>query len=424
MNKVEKLVYDTLKSKPWLKLWARNIYQALFDLLPTPKEYSVNRIEIKEGYFFGFHDITPFSENNAKILANKLYFDLRMPIGGDLLGVGYFDFVDGCFSNYHLIGETDMWNFHKGCRLQWVDRDRLIYNCTSPVTGRLAARIYNIDSNEERYISWPIDSVSKDGKLATSFSYGRLEKFMPGYGYNDFYEEGTVEERAPENTGLFIINLDNNRAELAISIKQLASDSRKEEASETSYHYVTHSEFSPDGRFVSFFHRWTGDDTRKRYTRLIIYSPGEKKYFVVRTGYMVSHYVWNNKNQIIAYCNFNNKDSHVLLNIPELGQSRAIGYPVLNSDGHQSFITDTSFVTDTYPDRRRMAKLYAVNTDSGDVKLLARVFSPKKFQTKSPLKHIACDLHPRVSSDGKYICFDTVKSDKRSLAVMQMPEIL
>src|SRR5690606_34379550 len=216
-----------------------------------------------------------------------------------------------------------------------------------------------------------------------------------GYGYNGYNDNAELDEKAPATTGLFIVDLDKNESKLAISLEQLLMNSKTEEASESSYHYVTHSEFSPDGNFVSFFHRWTGDDTRKRYTRLVIYSMKDKDYFVVPTGYMVSHYVWNGKSQIVAYCNYNNQDSHVLLNIHDLKQSRAIGYPTLNSDGHQSFITDTRFITDTYPDRRRMAKLYSVDIISGKINLLARVFSPKKYQTKTPLKHIACDLHPR-----------------------------
>jgi len=51
---------------------------------------------------------------------------------------------------------------------------------------------------------------------------------------------------------------------------------------------------------------------------------------------------------------------------------------------------------------------------------LASVYSPKRYQTKDFKNHIACDLHPRVAPNGKYISFDSVKSGKRSLCIMKI----
>ena len=97
---------------------------------------------------------------------------------------------------------------------------------------------------------------------------------------------------------------------------------------------------------------------------------------------------------------------------------RVIVGDTLNSDGHQSFISDTEFVTDTYPDKHRMAKIYKANIETQATELLLSVYSPKKFQTKDFKCHIACDLHPRVSPSGKYLCFDSPRTGKRGLYVM------
>lgn len=422
MNKIERLVYDILKSTPWLKLWVRNVYQAVFDLLPTPKEFAVSKIETKEGYFYGFHDTTPFSEDGEMVLANRLPFSgIRMPGINDLLDVGYFNFNGGQIGNYTIVGQTSAWNFHKGCRLQWVDPYRLIFNFRDGASKKLASKIINIQTKEEKTVCLPIDTVSSNGKFATSFCYRRLEKFMPGYGYSHLSSSDLPDSKSPIDSGLFLVDLVKNDYRLLVSLDRLASDTKMEENSQDSYHYVTHSSFSHDGRFVSFFHRWTGEDTRKRYTRLVIYDLVNECYFAAPTGYMVSHYVWNKRNEIVVYCNYNNVDSHVLLKVQDLDSSHNIVYPALNSDGHQSFITDTKIVTDTYPDRRRMAKLHLVDIEKNTVQLLARVRSPKRYQTKTFFKHIACDLHPRVSPDGKYVCFDTVKTGERALAIMRLP---
>lgn len=40
MNKIEKSVYDLLKKNPKVKLFVRNIYQSVFDLIPDKKNFS------------------------------------------------------------------------------------------------------------------------------------------------------------------------------------------------------------------------------------------------------------------------------------------------------------------------------------------------------------------------------------------------
>ena len=421
MNSIEKVVYDLVKKNPKLKMFIRDVYQLAFDLLPRKKEYSLNPIDYKEGYFFGFHDVQAFSTDNKSVLANKLHFDLRMPKKEDFLEIGYFEISNNKLGKYESLGRTNSWNYHKGCRLQWVNESHIIFNCTNH--DKMISKIINISNKEEILINYPIDSVSKDGKYATSFSYERLEKFMPGYGYCHSDEISFLNEPASKNTGLFLINLEEKSSRLIVNLMELANQSKDKENSKFSNHYVTHTLFSEDGRYVSFFHRWVGEETRKRYTRLMIYDLKKKEFFQIPTGFMVSHYVWNKNNQIIAYCNYNGKDAHTLLDVEEFSNSKTIAYPEINSDGHQSFVDSNRFVTDTYGDKFRMSKLYLVNVDSNEVKLIASVYSPNKFQTKDPHKHIACDLHPIVSENGKMVCFDTAKSGKRSLAIMSLDGI-
>ena len=77
-------------------------------------------------------------------------------------------------------------------------------------------------------------------------------------------------------------------------------------------------------------------------------------------------------------------------------------------------------MTDTYPDKFRMAKIYKVDVITQEVELLISVYSSKEFQTKDFKCHIACDLHPRVSFSGKYLCFDSPRTGKRGLYVMAL----
>lgn len=417
MNKLEKTIYNSVKRTPWLKFILRNLYQSLFDMFPRKKEFFLNSYQLKENCFFGFHDIDPFSTDCTKILTNHTLLDSQMPKKEDGLKVGYIEFTDEKMGNFNQLGISYAWNYHKGCRLQWLSRSQIIYN--TAVNNKLVSKIFNIETEEEKIIDYPIDSIHQQKKLATTFSYERLEHCMPGYGYI-YKDEGFINEYAPRGTGLFIIDLNQNARKLIISIDELTDNLNDKKFKCGYWHFVTHSEFSPDGRYISFLHRWIGNDIKKRWTRLIIYDLQEEKWFVLPTSsWGVSHYIWNNKNQILAYCNVENVDGHVLFDIPSMNYKK-IAVSELNSDGHQSFIDNDNFVTDTYPDKYRMAKLYKVNISMNKIELLAAIYSPKKFQTKTYYKHIACDLHPRVSKNGKYVCFDSPRTGKRSIYVMKI----
>lgn len=418
MNKIEKLVYDTVKHNPRIKRRIRDIYQSAYDLLPNKKGYSINPILAKEGYFFGFHDISPFSFDDTKVLANKLTIPFRMPTKQDVLEVGYFTMKNGKPGDYTKIGESTAWNYHKGCRLQWAGNRHIIYN--DEEGDKLVSRLFNIQDKITKTIPFPIDSISLCGKYASSFSYGRLEMTMPGYGYvHD--DESFKTEKIPSETGLFVGNLEDGTKELVVSLQELNEKGNlKEYPISEGHQYVTHTLFSPDGRYVSFLYRAAVmGNLSKRWTQMGVYDRETKQCYFSPTDEMVSHYVWNEKNQIMAYSRVEGIDSHVLFEDPSLQTYKRVAYPQLNSDGHQSFISNTTFVTDTYPDKYRMAKLYSVDIETNKAILLASINSLKKFQSKS-YRHWCCDLHPRMNRKGDIVCFDSVHTGERALCVMKV----
>ena len=416
MNKIEKIVYDRVKNSPALKFALRNIYQMAFDLLPTPKNFSIHPIMAKEGYFYGFHDCSPFSEDETMLLAHHTTIPVRMPRKDEGLEVGYFDFSEAGIGDFHPLGESFAWNYHKGCRLQWLDGEHVIFN--SAQEGKPVAIVADMNGNVQRKLPVAVDAVSKDGLWATSFSYERLNVLMPGYGYEGIADDGHLGECAPDGTGLSLVDIRTGECSSVASLHDLCASVKGEDVS--SYkHFVTHTEFSPNGRYLSFLHRWIGEDYRRRYSRMGIYDRKNDCLSFLDTTGMVSHYVWNNRNQIVAYCSVREGDAHVLFDV-ENGTYKPICLGQLNVDGHQSMVSDSVFVTDTYPDRRRMASLYKVDAERQTFEKIASLYSPRKFQTKDFRKHIACDLHPRVSPSGRYVCFDSVFTGVRSLCVMSL----
>jgi hypothetical protein len=421
MNKLERIVYDLVKGNPRLKIIVRNIYQTLFDLLPDNPDknnYTAEKMISKSGYFFGFHDLSPFSQDEKKILSNKLEITLRMPVQTDPLTVGFWN---EDYTVFNEVTKTYAWNYHKGCRLQWLGKsnDNFVFNSVN--SGKLGATIYNISGDKFQFIDYPIDTVSPNGCYATSFSYERLQRYMPGYGYCHPDEPYFNEDRS-EKTGLFLIDLKKNQRQLIVPLSILASV-YPEESMKSAKHYVTHTEFSPDGDRIAFLHRWIHDDVEKRWTRLVTCKLDGSEMFVSPTTGMVSHYDWDEKHGIVAYCQINGIDGHYIFSDYSMKNVYRVG-SVLNSDGHQSYIPNSDcFVTDTYPDKRRYAKLYIVNIEKDKTTLIANLKSPKKYQSPTEYKHWACDLHPRVSPSGKYVSFDSVYNNERNFCIMDISNL-
>lgn len=415
MNKIEKIVYDTVKSNPRIKTTIRNIYQSLYDLLPDKEDWFINEYTEKKGYFFGFHDISPFSQNEKYVLANRLDIQLHMPTDEDPLTVGFWD---SSMREYIPIKQTYAWNYHKGCRLQWLGKSNELFAFNDIINGNVGANIYSISGKFVKSLDFPIDTISQNGKYATSFSYERLNRYMPGYGYI-YSDVPYFDEKASEKTGLFLIDIERNKRKLIVPLSLLAAI-QPDKTMEGAHHYVTHTEFSPDGTRVAFLHRWTYEEPSKRYTRLVTCKLDGSDIYISNTTGMVSHYAWDERHGIVAYCQVNGIDGHYIFKDYKMETGVRVGKE-LNSDGHQSYVPGTNtFITDTYPDKRRRAKLYLVDIDTDKVKLLADIKSPKRFQSPTIYKHWACDLHPRVSPSGKYVSFDTVHMGERAFCIMKL----
>lgn len=413
MNRIESFVYGLVKNNYLLKNAIRNLYQGFYDLLPNKKSCFKHEPIVLENCFFGFHDVNPFSDDDTKILSNRLTIPLRMPKKDDALEVGYWGGKD--FNTWSKLGETTAWNYHKGCRLQWIDKNRCVFN--QAVGDELRAETRDIDTGEKTITDWPIDSVSRNGEMATSFSYERLQLMMPGYGYLYHDNDAHLNDAISTDTGLFLIDLKTNSRRLLLSLKDISLFKHEEEMDD-SFHFVTHTEFSPDNRYVAFLHRWYKGVRRR--TRLIVCDLTDGKLFASPTSGMVSHYAWNNRNGIVAYCSVQGVDSHVYFFAPDMVKYKRCGYPKLNSDGHHHFINNDYFVVDTYPDKHRHAKIYKVGIEDDSVEMIADVKSLKKYASPSEQKHWACDLHPRCSEDGSLLSFDSVHTGVRSLCIMKL----
>ena len=419
MNKIEKLVYDAsrvgmdetmviTRSNKRANIYNQGIRNTVLD-----REEELCRGDllmiVKNNYFWEMR-------NDELEMRND---DMTKSGVGGMQGNQHSSFLIS-HSSFKEVATSYAWGYHKGCRLQWLgdSNDTFIFNTARD--GQLCAEIHQLShpSPLTSYLSYPIDTVSWDGRYATSFSYRRLNELMPGYGY-DIEDGSYLDEGHPADTGLYIVDVEKNTRRLLFSLDYLASLEPTENM-KGARHFVTHTEFSKDNQYVIFMHRWIHDDPDKRFSRLITCRLDGSELYISPTTDMVSHYVWDEKWGILAFCRINNVDGHYLFSDHTMKRWRHVA-PQLNSDGHQSFIPGAdAFITDTYPDGRRYAKLWRVDLNTDETKLLADLKSPKEFQSPNCYKNWCCDLHPRVSPQGTYVTFDSVHTNHRALCVMKL----
>jgi|APSaa5957512535_1039671.scaffolds.fasta_scaffold03863_8 hypothetical protein len=420
MNKLERFIYNRFRENASLKIKVRNIYQGVFDLLPNPKIKSAYPIIERKGFFYGFHDHTPFSADDSMLLANHASFDLRMPKKNEILEVGFFN-GEG-HKNFNCIAETRAWNWHMGSKLQWCGNgNKVIFN--DHIDGMNVARVIDINNSKETVLSDSIASVSPDGKWAVGYSFARVEKLMPGYGYTYTVQESDLDVDIPETSGIYRIDINSGDKKELISINDLASIDPLPSMKGTK-HFLTHTVISPDSSSFIFLHRWVNPekDISKRFSRLIVCDIDGNILDIFKTDGMVSHIGWQDSEHVLAYCRdpiFD--DKYVLFKIGNPEESLIIGKSTLTSDGHPSYDNSGRWiVTDTYQDRRRVQNLVLHDTKTDTRYDIAKIPGSKEFQSPSPYQHWACDLHPRWSRNANLLCFDAIFQGERSLCTLNL----
>ena len=420
MNRFERVIYNRVRANPTLKNKLRNFYQTIWDFFPAQKAVSAYPIEAHEGFFFGFHDHTPFSHDNSKLLANRFTIPLRMPELGETLEVGYFDGPN--HKEYHAVAETRAWLWHMGCKLQWRgDRDQIVFN--DHKDGYNIARVVNIHTRAEHILPDSIGSVSPDGEWAVGYSFTRVARCMPGYGYHYNIDDDELEVDTPKKNGVHLIQIDSGIKKLLLSLEDIASF-KPEPSMHGKLHFVSHTVFSPNSQRFIFLHRWIepNGDISKRWSRLISSDIEGENLHVFPTNDMVSHIGWRGPNHIIAYCRVpEHDDQYVLFNDQDPETYEIVGLGQFSSDGHPSFDPSGRWmVTDTYPDRRRVQTLVLYDMEEKRRYDIARLPMPKRFQSPSSWKHWSCDLHPRWDRSGTRLCFDATYSGERSLCTIDL----
>ncbi len=418
MNRLELLIYNLVKTNPRLKRRLRDVYQRTLDFAPIKRTESAYPIEIRENFFFGFHDKCPWSSDNQMLLAHRFNIPLRMPKPDDKIEIGYFSGPN--YQDFISAGTTQSWNWHQGSMLQWVgSSSNIIFNDFDG--EKHIAKIVDPNGKVIKVLPLPAAAIDPDGGKILSYNFARLSSSPHGYGYANGIdpEEGIL---IPSKSGLSLLDVNTGKIQLLFTVENIAKI-QSEPSTNEAFHYFTHCQFSPSGERFVFFHRWM-KNKNQQWTRMISCDAAGKDIFIFPTAGMVSHVAWRDKENILAYARTKKYGDKYYLFKDKSSEFSIIGQESFSSDGHPSFSKNKRWIlTDTYPDRFRIRYLILYDTENNKRYNLAKFHSPREYSGARFEDILMCDLHPRWNRDSTMICFDSAHTGKRALCTIKLGDI-
>jgi len=399
---MERLIYDLVKDRPWLKDILKKCYQGIFSLAGRHKEYLPGDMVIRPNCFFGFHDKSPWSTDNSMLLAHR-FVGLGNESESATSPVDIVVFTGSDWSEVRTIATTRAWNWQQGAQLQWKG-DNILFN--DFVDGQCRAVEMDTSGNLIKIHPYAVAAVSSTDMAMAAFCFKHFGDVMPGYGY-DF--EGAAASSNIASDALLIVDQANN-VEAQIEGDTLPPIVLDETLRGTPF--ISHALFSPSGSKLAFMRRLAVPGRRRRSALFII---DRDTGAVARVPFkdMVSHFCWLGNNALFAYANTDNGDGYYHYQCDS--DALTPFSPVLGSvDGHpHADAAGKLIVFDTYPDKHRLQRLALLDIENSTVSELARPYSPMKFWGNKRV-----DLHPRIRPDGEYVCVDCSTNGVRSLATL------
>jgi hypothetical protein len=411
MNKLELFVYDLVKDRPVLKQRIVDFYQTALGLIPQKAIATDLPIVQREGFFFGFHDKTPFSADGSLLLAHRNLIGNRLVQDGDLAEVGVF--AGPLWTDWRLLGRTDAWNWQLGSMLQWLGADgrRVVHNVVA--NGRVCAEVRDLEGRRLALLRHPVVHATSDGRLASSYNFARVEAGLPGYG---------VVTREPklgtEEDAFRIFRCDDGMSTFEMSLKQ-AMGIEPHDSMRGAFHFFHHSLFGPGDQRAFFLHRWL-DGNRRLWSRMFSVGADGSGLYLFPMNEMVSHITWASETEIFAYARYpGSGDGYYLLH-DQTGSALRLFAQELNSDGHPTMDKLRNIVlTDTYPDRFRNQYLVLGRVETQKTIRLCRTHLPRSLRDE-----LRVDLHPRLHPTRPLACFDSGHSGGRSLVTLDFSSVL
>lgn len=362
-------------------------------------------------HWFGYYDKLEFDATNRFVLSNEVDFEHRTPRADDVIRVGMVDTQQN--DKWIELGQSSAWGWQQGCMLQWRPRSESEVVWNDREGDGYVCRVLDVRTRRLRTLPRPIYALSPDGQWAITADFARIQRMRPGYGYVGL-SGAFPRERAPEESGVWKMNLDTGESQLVFSLADAARVDHQGQSLAEKWNYFNHLLINPDGTRFIVLHRWrdstgsgpdaepTGRFTTRMFT---VAMDGSERYILDPSGH-TSHFIWRDPQHICAWTKPAGRKAAFYLFRDQSEQIEIVGDGVMTLNGHNTYVpgTDNEWIlNDTYPDRKnREQNPYLFHVPSNRRVSLGRFRSPPVYKGEW-----RCDTHPRSSNDGRTVAIDS-----------------
>lgn len=401
-------------------------------------------------YFFGFHDLSPWSVDGRFVLLHRFEGSLsRLPSGREIAQIVIWDQQSG---RIEPVGETTTWNLQQGARAAWVPGYKCAVAFNRLVNGVPGCQIVDLAEGTKRDYPFTAGAIAPDGRYSLSPSFGRLARYWKAYGYQGLPPPPDIGSPAPSTDGIWRLDFESGKVELVIPIAALSGYGKP--LASTVCRFVTHISFNPSGSLIAFYDRYITNDGAL-FSRLCTAGPDGTD-IVVLAEEKVSHFAWLNdelllvwmRNSVLPIASIRRAGllaspwMRPLVQAARLARGRLksallqeafyevdarkrrppkpFAAALLTEDGHPMLSPDGHWIAvDSYPDKTGRIPLILVDrqakarTDIGE-------FHHGVTSADSDLK---CDFHPRWNRDGTRISGDLCTDGRRSMVIVDTTSV-
>ncbi|MBT4139548.1 MAG: hypothetical protein HOE48_16620 [Candidatus Latescibacteria bacterium] len=352
-------------------------------------------------HWFGYYDKCQIDPTNRYALSMGVGFEHRSPRGKDAIKLGLIDMEGN--DTWTEFATTQAWCWQQGCMLQWVPNSNTDIIWNDREDDHFISKIYNTKTGQTRTLPKAVYTLSPNGKTAIGTDFRRINHMRPGYGYAGITDPNH-NISAPEDAGIYTLNLETGESELIVTIAEVAKISYPHGDISEARHYFNHLLFNTDGSRFIFLHRWRfGEGTF--HTRMLTANANGSNLHVVDDYGKMSHFIWRDPHTILGWAYHPSQNNKFYLYEDQTQNTpQPIGPDTMTVNGHCTYLPGNKWIlNDTYPSKdSRNQILYLYHVDSGKRIDLGIFPSPEPYTGEW-----RCDLHPRFSPNGQFITIDS-----------------
>lgn len=367
-------------------------------------------------HWFGYYDKLQFDPTNRYVLGMKVGFEGRSPQADDVVEIGLIDLRTEKWNVtpvWKKLGESRAWGWQQGCMLQWIpgSRSEIIFNDREG--DRYVSRVVDVFSGKTRTLPRAIYALSPDGRWAVGTEFNRIQHLRPGYGYAGI-PDPFFDEKAPAPIGIYRLELKTGESRLLMSLAEAAALPHQGASVADNFHWFNHLLINTDGSRITFLHRWRKalEDrqvmARTNFvTRMFTIDPDGSDRFIIDPSGFTSHFVWRDPTHLCAYTKPAGMPQAFYVLEDRTGKIEPIETEKMPVNGHQTYLPKRAnawLLNDNYAqpngNRNQVPYLYHLPTD--------RRIDLGRFPAGTDyVGEWRCDLHPRASNDGNFVCIDS-----------------